>query len=350
MHRFLWVLLLLVPLQAWAAAPEFLPIQGYLTDKGGDAIDGEVDLRFTLYTAVQGGTQLWQETQTVTVDEGRFNVFLGFAEPLDLVFFSQYEGLWLGIKVGSDSEMQRIFLGTVPYAAHAESCGTIPDHEHESSELKNVAKAGQLCPAGGIVTGIDANGNVLCMEPGTQSGGFALSNQWCPANHVMTGIDANGYPVCIPSNQGGNFALASQSCSGDKVVTGINASGGLDSEDVSSTGGVAGSGYAKRLAVWKTTSELDDSIVTESSGKIGINNTSPAQTLDVKGNLKVSGEFHWGGNKFSSSSCLIVGGSSCSSACSAHGMSCSKAFAIDKDNGTNTSCSQSGFKFCCCVD
>ncbi len=349
MVRILFVALLIIPAYSWAEAPNFLPVQGYLTAKGGDAVDGEVDVRFTIYTGPQGGIQLWQETQTVTADRGIFHVLLGMAEPLDLAIFGDYDGLWLGIKIGDDTEMQRVFLGTVPYAAYAESCGTIPVHEHDVLDVKNAAKAGQLCPANSIATGIDANGNLICAEPGTQSGGFALSGQWCPANHLMSGIDSNGYPICVPANQGGNFALAGQSCYNNQVVTGIDGSGNLQCDAVSGGGGISGSGYSKRMALWKSANELEDSIITESSSKIGINNTSPAQTLDVKGNLKVSGEIHWGGNKFTSSSCLVVGGSSCSSACSAHGMSCSKAYSIDKPT-TSTSCSQSGFKFCCCTD
>jgi hypothetical protein len=348
MRTILTLLVLTLPALATAKAPSFLPVQGYLTSEG-KAVDGDVDVRFTLYTAPQGGIQLWQETQQVSAEKGVFHLLLGMAEPLDLGMFADYDGLWLGIKVANDSEMQRVFMGSVPYAGYAEHCGTIPSHQHDVLDVKNAAQAGQLCPAGSIATGIDANGKLICSEPGTQSGGYALSGQWCPANHLMSGIDANGYPICVPANQGGNFALASQSCSSNKVVVGVDSAGNLVCDDLAGAGGLSGSGYAKRLALWKSSDELEDSVVTESSGKIGINNTSPSQTLDVKGNLKVSGEIHWGGNKFTSSSCLVVGGSSCSSACSAHGMSCSKAFRIDGDS-TSTSCSQSGFKFCCCTD
>ena len=93
---------------------------------------------------------------------------------------------------------------------------------------------------------------------------------------------------------------------------------------------------------------LDDSVITQSSSKkIGINTTNPGSTLEVKGDLEVSGDFLWGGNGFSTSSCVVMGGTSCSTACSKHGMSCYKAMAIDQDSDS-TSCSQSGFKFCCC--
>ena len=67
----------------------------------------------------------------------------------------------------------------------------------------------------------------------------------------------------------------------------------------------------------------------------------------MKGDLEVTGDFYWGGEAFSTSSCVVMGGTSCTTACSKHGMSCYKAFAIDGDSD-KTTCSQSGFKFCCC--
>jgi hypothetical protein len=337
---------------AWAEAPSFFPVQGFLTAKDGAPIDKEVSVLFAIYGAAQGGQKYWDEIQDVTPQDGHFTVFLGFVNPLDLSFFIDHGSLWLGITVGEDSEMQRIFLGSVPFAAYAEHCGTIPGHQHDLPDLKNVAKAGQLCSQGTLATGIDANGNLICSDAGGGPGNFALSGQYCSANNVMSGIDLNGYPVCVPGAgmfSGADFAISNQQCYGDEVVTGISGSGAIICDPAGGSGGISGSGQNKRLALWKDSDELEESIVTESSSKIGINNTSPQQTLDVKGNLKVSGEIYWGGNKFTSSSCLVVGGSSCSSACSAHGMSCYKAFRIDGDS-TSDSCSQSGFKFCCCKD
>jgi len=346
------VVLLALAGTARAAAPSFIPIQGFLTDDDGKAVDGAVMITFALYNAPVAGQQLWSEQQEIAVDDGLFVAYLGFAEPLPLTFFVDNSNLWLAIKVETDDEMQRVFMGSVPFAAYAEYCGNSPDHFHDTSQLSGVAKAGQMCPAGEVVDGFDANGNIMCVMTGVYTGqNFALSGQTCGANQVMVGIDTSGFPICS-GGQGGSydgkdFALSNQDCSGDKVVVGINYNGSIICEEAG--GGIGGSGSSKYIPKFKNSDELEKSAIYESSGKIGINNTSPSQTLDVKGNLKVSGEIHWGGSKFTSSSCLVVGSSSCSSACSAHGMSCYKAFAIDKDS-TSTSCSQSGFKFCCCKD
>ena len=154
---------------------------------------------------------------------------------------------------------------------------------------------------------------------------------------------------------GGGYALSGQSCPFGQFVSGISAAGGLICEPAPSSGGggagdgvgIQGSGTAKRIPVFKNSDTLEDSMITEYNNKIGINITNPGRTLEVKGDLEVSGDFYGGGEAFSSSSCIVMGGTSCSSACSKHGMSCYKAMAIDKDSDS-TSCSQSGFKFCCC--
>lgn len=333
-----------------AAAPAFIPVQGFLTDISEAPIDGDVSIKFALYAYPQGGDSIWTETQPVTVQDGAFYAYLGMVEPLDLLMFSDNGNLWLGITVENDEEMQRVFLGTAPYAAFAQRCAIIPPHAHDAAELKNVATAGQMCPAGSLATGIDANGKLLCNEPGTTPTGFALSSQWCPANHVVSGIDANGYTICVPMSglyTGADFAVSNQSCPGSEVVTGIGPGGAIECDPAG--GGIQGDGASNKIAKWKDSDELTESVITESGGKIGIANSSPSEELDVKGDLKVSGDFLWGGSKFTSSSCLVVGGSSCSSACSAHGMSCSKAFRIDGPS-SGDSCGQSGFKFCCCTN
>jgi hypothetical protein len=343
-------------IQARAGAPAFIPIQGVLSDSGGNAIAGTVAVTFSIYYAALGGAPLWKETQEVTLSDGVFAVYLGFVEPLDAEFVKENNSLWLAIRVEDDSEMQRVFLGSAPFALYAEQCGTVPMHQHDVADVTSAVKAGQSCQQDQAIYGFDENGSAICvnLSPGGPVGsGYALSGQFCPPSQAMAGVDNEGYPVCVPVSQGGtysgqDFALSNQDCSGDQVVTGISSYGQLECAS-GAGGGIGGSGVSKRLAMFKSSDELDDSIVTQSSSKIGINDTSPSRTLDVNGDLQVSKDFYWGGNKFSSSSCVVIGGTSCSSACSSHGMSCYKAFRIDGES-TSTSCSQSGFKFCCCKD
>ena len=72
----LGLVLVLAAHAASANAPAFLPVQGVLADAGGAPVDGDVSMRFALYTADVGGTELWNETQTVPVASGLFTVYL----------------------------------------------------------------------------------------------------------------------------------------------------------------------------------------------------------------------------------------------------------------------------------
>ena len=102
-----------------AAAPQLLTHQGRLLDAAGAPLEGTVDLTFTLYLSSTGAEAVWLETfQDVAVQGGLFSVLLGGQSPLDDPLFEQ--DLWLGVRVGSDSELTpRLRLSSVPFAFRA---------------------------------------------------------------------------------------------------------------------------------------------------------------------------------------------------------------------------------------
>lgn len=67
--------------QSNANPPERMAYQGFLVDANGVALGNSAprnyDVVFRVWTAQTGGTRLWSEQQTVTVDKGFFNVLLG---------------------------------------------------------------------------------------------------------------------------------------------------------------------------------------------------------------------------------------------------------------------------------
>ncbi|MFH1235031.1 MAG: hypothetical protein V1493_05475 [Candidatus Diapherotrites archaeon] len=117
-HLFLSTLLLLFILAgAYAAVPRLLTVQGRLKE-AGSSVSGNYDMVFYIYNVESGGTALYTESHTgantVPVNAGFFSTILGDITSLDLAFKEQY---WLGIKVGSDSEMTpRIKLTNSSYA------------------------------------------------------------------------------------------------------------------------------------------------------------------------------------------------------------------------------------------
>jgi hypothetical protein len=110
----------LVCATARADAPALLPVQGILTDAQGLALDGTFALRFSLHDAETGGNQLFTEIQSVAVDVGLFNAYLGAVEPLDLSLFRSQSQLWLELTVAEDPPMSRIQLGTTPYSGFSQ--------------------------------------------------------------------------------------------------------------------------------------------------------------------------------------------------------------------------------------
>ena len=92
-------------ISAWAAVPQQINYQGYLTNTGGNALDTTVAMTFKLYTDSTAGSLLWTETRpSITVTDGLFNVRLGQITALGDNVFNNAQ-VWLGITVGDNSEM-----------------------------------------------------------------------------------------------------------------------------------------------------------------------------------------------------------------------------------------------------
>ena len=91
-----------------------IPIQGRATDEDGNPLNGAYTVLFTLWSANIGGTDICHDTDTVTFTNGFFTSMLNSCTAADF----DGQGLWLGIKIGTDDEMTpRQAIGVVPYAA-----------------------------------------------------------------------------------------------------------------------------------------------------------------------------------------------------------------------------------------
>ena len=98
---------------AWAdEVTSEINYQGRLADSSGSPLSGTYTMTFRLYEAATGGTALARGIHDVVVTDGLFNKELNFDQ-------SYFDGraLWLGVKVGADSEMTpRQEFRPVPYA------------------------------------------------------------------------------------------------------------------------------------------------------------------------------------------------------------------------------------------
>lgn len=104
-----------------ADVPQTMNYQGVLRNTAGTPMPGSHSMAFRLYRDSTGGTPLWEELRSVTVDSaGLFNVLLGAVTPIpDSVFAA---GAYLGTTVAPDAEMaHRVPLSSVGYAFRVNS-------------------------------------------------------------------------------------------------------------------------------------------------------------------------------------------------------------------------------------
>lgn len=89
-----------------------VPIQGLLTDAGGNALNGDYDIVAHIYDAESGGTVLCAYSGSTNVANGLFT--------LNMLCYNQLitgQPLYLGVKVDDDPEMTpRQRISAVPYA------------------------------------------------------------------------------------------------------------------------------------------------------------------------------------------------------------------------------------------
>jgi microcystin-dependent protein len=108
---------------AYAGVPQMINYQGTLTNSAGTPVpNGNYNIEFKIYDVASGGAALWSEkwdttTSQIPVVGGIFNAMLGFQSPIPATFFADHPVTYLGIKVGTDSEMlPRQQITSVGYA------------------------------------------------------------------------------------------------------------------------------------------------------------------------------------------------------------------------------------------
>lgn len=100
--------------------PQFT-YQGVLTDASGTPLSGSVKLTYRIYNASTGGSPLYTETETATLNDGRFdsvvgpNTAVGSLSPEDLA-----QPLWIEVEVGNGTYTETLTprqrLYGAPYA------------------------------------------------------------------------------------------------------------------------------------------------------------------------------------------------------------------------------------------
>lgn len=222
-----------------AAAAQQVPLavnfQGRLTDSAGGLVSGTRSLGFKIFASSAGGAPLWSETQaSVAVSSGLFSAILGSANPLSPSLFSG-PNAWLEVSVGTSTLAPRKRLALPsPYT-------------HDAAAL--LGKDGSL---------------FLYRDASSGNAGLGTSSPAAPLH-----VNSLSAPAVILQDGGSSDEVLRLSGGGAWLTLKPNA--------ISST-------LALHIGAGQNTYLRSDL-----GGAVGIGTTSPAQTLDVSGNVNALG-------------------------------------------------------------
>ena len=133
---------------AAGTVPRLIKFMGAVKDLTGKVPTGVVGLTFSLYELPEGGSPLWVETQSLTLDSlGHYTALLGANSPegLPLDLFTSGKALWLGVQpqLAGQPEQPRVLLVAVPYAlksSDADTLGGLPASAYMLSANSNIVE------------------------------------------------------------------------------------------------------------------------------------------------------------------------------------------------------------------
>ena len=227
-----------------ANPPERMTYQGYLVDGNGDPLGSvedpsdstqrvsapaNYDVIFRLYDAKSGGTKLWTEQQTVTVDKGYFSVLLGEgsqyeSEPdgsLSAVFdgdsiSDRYIGIAVqGLDAGNTEIAPRLRLVSSPFAFAAKQARTLTDGAGNINIRKNgsaleigpgstptltLEETGGATLSGRLTSALDGYGHGLEVSNGNEKTTFGGLNTGY--FHIATDLSRFDFNKAVRSDNG----------------------------------------------------------------------------------------------------------------------------------------------------
>ena len=257
-----------------AGVPAMINYQGKLLTSGGALVNDTVQMTFSIYADTGGGFAQWTETQAqVIIKDGIFNVFLGSVNSIpDSIFDGSIK--YFGVKVGSDPEMKPFKpMVSVPYAYRAGTAN------------------------GGGGGGWVDDGTVVRLADRTDYVGIGTSN---PSEllHVRTGAAA-GDVIQI-----GDYTAIGEEYGSGATVIGDNAKPDdppTEGMEIMATHGAYGARAIRMRGDEGITFHGQTGSVTAgapfsselmritNTGNVGIGTTTPAEKLDVVGNIHASG-------------------------------------------------------------
>jgi len=247
---------------ALAAAAENgqVSYQGLLTDEAGIALGGDIDITFRLYDALSGGSEVWNETQTVTVTQGHYQVLLGGVTPLAPALFDA--DVWLQLEIGGEVLTPRQPFASAPTAVRALS---VPAGSIGSSE---------------IATG--AVGSSQVQDDSLTAADLAPDS--VGSSEIATGA--------VGTEEVQNFSLTSADLAPNSVNNSAIADGTIINNDIYAYAAIAPTKIAGTAATLTGNQSFDGGTlyIDAANNRIGVGNVVPSEKLDVAGNIELTGD------------------------------------------------------------
>jgi hypothetical protein len=113
-----------------ASVPRLIKISGVFRPANGQPAGAVETVTLSIYTDSDGGAPLWQETQTIALDDqGRYSLLLGAtqADGVPAAVFGSGDAQWLGTVFERTGEVEgpRVRITSVPYALRASDADTL---------------------------------------------------------------------------------------------------------------------------------------------------------------------------------------------------------------------------------
>lgn len=259
-------LFLLIPGRVHAAINQQINFQGKLTNPDGTNLaDGNYSIRYRIYTSptldatnsCAANSCKWEETQSVSVADGIFQVSLGSSTALPGSVDFNSNALYLGVKVGSDSEMTpRIQFTAAPYAFNSDtvdgldSTGLVQLGQNTSAQTDNSTNSAIFINKTNTGNQLQLQASAVDVFTITNSGNITLGQNAAKTISVaQTSTNAAGQSLTVTAGQGGAGASANN---GGNLTLQAGAGGGTNGNGgnlILSGGALNGSGAVGSVIV-----------------------------------------------------------------------------------------------------